>query len=45
MKMDDLHAAKRWYGRELLKKTLLFLSAWPEARKRLENVTIDDLLK
>jgi tetratricopeptide (TPR) repeat protein len=43
-KMDDLHAAKYWYGRAIEENPVVLVDC-VEARKRLENVTIDSLLK
>ncbi|HEX3624563.1 MAG TPA: hypothetical protein VH280_03965 [Verrucomicrobiae bacterium] len=42
--MKDLHAAKYWYGRAVEENPEVRIDC-VEARKRLEYVTIDDLLK
>lgn len=42
--MNDLHAAKYWYGRAVEENPEV-RGDCVEARKRLEYVTIDDLLK
>ena len=42
-KMNDLHAAKYWYGRAI-EENPDFLVDCAEARKRLESITIDGLL-
>jgi hypothetical protein len=41
--MKDLHAAKYWYGRAIEENPEVRVDC-VEARKRLENVTIDSLL-
>ena len=41
--MKDLHAAKYWYGRAIEENPDVRIEC-VEARKRLEYVTIDDLL-
>lgn len=43
-RMNDLHAAKYWYGRAIEENPVVLVDC-VEARKRLEYVTIDDLLK
>jgi len=43
-KMNDLHAAKYWYGRAIEENPEVRLDC-VKARNRLECVTIDDLLK
>jgi tetratricopeptide (TPR) repeat protein len=43
-KMGDLHAAKYWYGRAVEENPAVLVDC-VEARKRLESVKIDDLLK
>jgi hypothetical protein len=43
-RMKDLHAAKYWYGRAIEENPEVRADC-VEARKRLENVTIDGLLK
>jgi hypothetical protein len=40
--MGDLHAAKYWYGRAVEENPEV--PAYVEARRRLESITIDDLL-
>jgi hypothetical protein len=42
-KMNDLHAAKYWYGRAIEENPHVRADC-VEARKRLESVTIDDLV-
>lgn len=42
-KMNDLHAAKYWYGRAIEENPDVRVDC-VEARKRLEQVTIDNLL-
>ena len=42
--MNDLHAAKYWYGRAVEENPEVRVDCL-EARKRLDFVTIDDLLK
>jgi len=42
--MKDLHAAKYWYGRAVEENPQVRVDC-VEARKRLDFVTIDDLLK
>jgi len=42
--MNDLHAAKYWYGRAIEENPEVRVDC-VEARKRLEFVTIDDLFK
>lgn len=42
--LKDLHAAKYWYGRAVEENPEVRVKS-VEARKRLEFVTIDDLLK
>jgi hypothetical protein len=42
--MKDLHAAKYWYGRAVEENPEVRVDCL-EARKRLDFVTIDDLLK
>ena len=42
-KMNDLHAAKYWYGRAVEENPEVRIDC-VEARKRLESVTIDSLL-
>ena len=42
--MKDLHAAKYWYGRAVEENPEVRVDC-VEARKRLDFVTIDDLLK
>jgi hypothetical protein len=42
--MKDLHAAKYWYGRAIEENPEVRADC-VEARNKLENVTIDDLLK
>jgi hypothetical protein len=43
-KMNDLHAAKYWYGRAIEENPVVLVDC-VEARKRLEYVTIDDFLR
>lgn len=43
-KLGDLHAAKYWYGRAVEENPGV-RPVSGDARKRLEHVTIDDLLK
>jgi hypothetical protein len=42
--MGDLHAARYWYGRAIEENPVVRVDC-VEARKRLEYVTIDELLK
>jgi hypothetical protein len=42
--MKDLHAAKYWYGRAVEENAEARVDC-VEARKRLDSVTIDDVLK
>jgi len=42
--MEDLHAAKYWYGRAIEENPEVRADC-AEARERLESITIDDLLK
>jgi tetratricopeptide (TPR) repeat protein len=41
--MNDLHAAKYWYGRAIEENPQVLVDC-KEARRRLESVTIDSLL-
>jgi len=41
--MADLHAAKYWYGRAIEENPVVRVDC-TEARKRLQYITIDDLL-
>jgi hypothetical protein len=43
-RMGDLHAAKYWYGRALEENVPIARRESVEGRKRLEHVTIDDLV-
>jgi hypothetical protein len=42
--MNDLHAAKYWYGRALEEDAPIARAESVEGRNRLEHVTIDDII-